>query len=311
MNIFRASLIFFIFLTFSKNSYSEKISIVYTINNVPVTNIEIQKEITYLGLINQKLSQMDNKSLVVYASKSVLREKIKESEISKFFKFGMNDELVIQNMQNLMISLGSTNLNDFNNSLKNSGLDLEFVKKKIEIELLWNRLIFEKYKNKLTIDENKIKENLKRKIQNSDDEIEEYKISEILFSPSSKDNENKEIEKIILSIKEIGFENTAMIYSLSATSKKGGDIGWIKENQLSESIVNIVKELEIGEITSVIDSPTGKLILILKDKRKIKKEVSFEKELEKAIILEKNKQLNQFSSIYFKKVELDTNINER
>ena len=311
MNILRASLIFFIFLTFSKNSYSEKISIVYTINNVPVTNIEIQKEITYLGLINQKLSQMDNKSLVVYASKSVLREKIKESEISKFFKFGMNDELVIQNMQNLMISLGSTNLNDFNNSLKNSGLDLEFVKKKIEIELLWNRLIFEKYKNKLTIDENKIKENLKRKIQNSDDEIEEYKISEILFSPSSKDNENKEIEKIILSIKEIGFENTAMIYSLSATSKKGGDIGWIKENQLSESIVNIVKELEIGEITSVIDSPTGKLILILKDKRKIKKEVSFEKELEKAIILEKNKQLNQFSSIYFKKVELDTNINER
>ena len=311
MNILRASLIFFIFLTFSKNSYSEKISIVYTINNVPVTNIEIQKEITYLGLINQKLSQMDNKSLVVYASKSVLREKIKESEISKFFKFGMNDELVIQNMQNLMISLGSTNLNDFNNSLKNSGLDLEFVKKKIEIELLWNRLIFEKYKNKLTIDENKIKENLKRKIQNSDDEIEEYKISEILFSPSSKDNENKEIEKIILSIKEIGFENTAMIYSLSATSKKGGDIGWIKENQLSESIVNIVKELEIGETTSVIDSPTGKLILILKDKRKIKKEVSFEKELEKAIILEKNKQLNQFSSIYFKKVELDTNINER
>ena len=311
MNILRASLIFFIFLTFSKNSYSEKISIVYTINNVPVTNIEIQKEITYLGLINQKLSQMDNKSLVVYASKSVLREKIKESEISKFFKFGMNDELVIQNMQNLMISLGSTNLNDFNNSLKNSGLDLEFVKKKIEIELLWNRLIFEKYKNKLTIDENKIKENLKRKIQNSDDEIEEYKISEILFTPSSKDNENKEIEKIILSIKEIGFENTAMIYSLSATSKKGGDIGWIKENQLSENIVNIVKELEIGEITSAIDSPTGKLILILKDKRKIKKEVSFEKELEKAIILEKNKQLNQFSSIYFKKVELDTNINER
>ena len=311
MNILRASLIFFIFLTFSKNSYSEKISIVYTINNVPVTNIEIQKEITYLGLINQKLSQMDNKSLVVYASKSVLREKIKESEISKFFKFGMNDELVIQNMQNLMISLGSTNLNDFNNSLKNSGLDLEFVKKKIEIELLWNRLIFEKYKNKLTIDENKIKENLKRKIQNSDDEIEEYKISEILFSPSSKDNENKEIEKIILSIKEIGFENTAMIYSLSATSKEGGDIGWIKENQLSENIINIVKELEIGEITSAIDSPTGKLILILKDKRKIKKEVSFEKELEKAIILEKNKQLNQFSSIYFKKVELDTNINER
>jgi peptidyl-prolyl cis-trans isomerase SurA len=51
--------------------------------------------------------------------------------------------------------------------------------------------------------------------------------------------------------------------------------------------------------------------LILKNKRKIKEEINFKKELDKAIINERNKQLNQFSSIYFKKVELNTVINEK
>ena len=37
------SIVFFgIFFSFSNNSFSEKISIIYTVNNVPITNIEIK-----------------------------------------------------------------------------------------------------------------------------------------------------------------------------------------------------------------------------------------------------------------------------
>ena len=52
-----------IFCSFSKNSYSEKISIIYTVNNDPVTSVEIKNEITYLKLINRDLNKMDDKSL--------------------------------------------------------------------------------------------------------------------------------------------------------------------------------------------------------------------------------------------------------
>ena len=152
---------------------------------------------------------------------------------------------------------------------------------------------------------------MKLKIDKEDNQIEEYKLSEILFSPTSKSTEKDEIDKIRNSINEVGFENTAIIYSLSNTASSGGEIGWLKKTQLSENIIQIIQNLDIGEITNPIDAPAGKLILILKDKRKVKKEISFEKEFEKAILFEKNKQLNQFSSIYFKKVELDTKINER
>ena len=311
MKIFCKIFFFIIFFSYTLNSYAEKITIVYTVENDPITSVEIKNEIIYLKLINKEIESMDDESLVVYASKSILREKIKEKELSKYFKFNMNDELVSQNLQKLISSLGFNNENDLKILLKDINLNLNFIKKKIEIELLWNRLIYEKYKDKLSINKDKIEENLKLKIINEKQEIEEYQISEILFNATSKAMELEEIQKINKSIDEIGFENTASIYSISNTAGMGGSIGWLTETQLSEKILEIIQNLNVGEISEVIDAPTGKLILFLKDKRKIKEEISLEKELEKAILMERNKQLNQFSSIYFKKVELNTKINEK
>ena len=311
MKIFCKIFFFIIFFSYTLNLYAEKITIVYTVENEPITSVEIKNEIIYLKLINKEIESMDDESLVIYASKSILREKIKEKELSKYFKFNMNDELVSQNLQKLISSLGFKNENDLKIFLKDINLNLNFIKKKIEIELLWNRLIYEKYKDKLSINKDKIEENLKLKIINEKQEIEEYQISEILFNATSKDMELEEIQKINKSIDEIGFENTASIYSISNTAGMGGSIGWLAETQLSEKILEIIQNLNVGEISEVIDAPTGKLILFLKDKRKIKEEISLEKELEKAILMERNKQLNQFSSIYFKKVELNTKINEK
>jgi len=311
MRVFNIIFFFLFFLIFSNKLYAERISIVYTVDNTPITSVEINNEITYLKLINKNLEEMDDENLVVYASKSILRERIKELEISKYFKFGFNDELVSQNLKNLTTSLGFNNNDEFNNFLLNSNLTKEFIKKKIEIELLWNRLIYEKYKNKLSINNDKIRKNLKLQIDKEDSQIEEYKLSEILFSPTSKSTERDEIEKVIKSINEVGFKNTAIIYSISNSASSGGEIGWLKKTQLSENIIKIIQDLDVGEITNPIDAPAGKLILTLTDKRKVKKKISFEKEFEKALLLERNKQLNQFSSIYFKKIELNTNINER
>ena len=69
----------------------------------------------------------------------------------------------------------------------------------------------------------------------------------------------------------MGFENTAIIYSISNTSSSGGNIGWIKETQLSEKIIKIIQNLDIGELSEPISTPSGKLIIILKNKRKKKK----------------------------------------
>ena len=304
---------FFIFVIFifPKYSYLNEISIIYTVDNVPVTSNEIENEISYLKIVNKNLNNLEDEALVVYASKSILKEKIKELEVSKFYKFGMNDNIVEQNVNSLIFSKGFNNMDDFKIILAEGGLNIDYLKRKVEIELLWNNLIFEKYINKLSIDKKKIEKNLKLKIENENKQIEEYNLSEILFVPESRGSENEEINKIIESIKDIGFENAAITYSLSNTAGSGGNIGWLKETQLSKNILEKIKDLDIGQVSEVINAPTGKLILYLKDKRKVKEKISFEEELKKVLASEKNKQLNQFSAIYFKKVELNTAINEK
>ena len=154
-------------------------------------------------------------------------------------------------------------------------------------------------------------ENFQEAISKYPDKVEEYKLAEILFTPQSKSTEIDEIEEIKDSIKKIGFESSAIAYSISNTASKGGNIGWLKKTQLSKNILREVENLNIGQITEVLDSPAGKLILILQDKREVNEEISLEEELKKAILIERNKQLNQFSSIYFKKVEINTIINEK
>ena len=290
---------------------AEKISIIYIIENTPVTNVAINNEIKYLLLINQKLSEISKENMVQYASKSLLKEKIKEIEIRKYFKFGKNEKIINENLNLLMKRLNISNHDEFNNLINKIGLNKDFINKKIEIEVLWNQLIVQLYSNKIEVDESKLRNELEKKINNTSNLLNEYLLYEILFTPNTMDEFRKEYEKIKKSIEEIGFESSANIFSNSNSGNIGGKIGWINENQLSKNIIKNIKELNLGEYTEPINVPNGNLILMVKNKREIESNLSLEDELKKVIIGETNKQFNQYSSIYFKKVELNTKIYEK
>tara|TARA_B100001146_G_scaffold223135_1_gene237124 strand:- start:163 stop:1107 length:945 start_codon:yes stop_codon:yes gene_type:complete len=309
-NLFLSILIFVFFIS-SNKSFSQKVSIIYVVENTPITNIEINNEINYLLLINQELRKIDKKSLVQYASKSILKEKIKEIEVKKYFKFGQNQKIINGNLNKLMSSLNIKNENEFNKLLAELNLSRNFLSKKIEIELIWNRLIYEMYKDKIIINEKKIKKNLEININDQSNKIDEFLLYEILFSPNTTSDLEIELSKIKKSINDVGFENTANIFSVSSSSKFGGKIGWVNKNHLSKTIIDTIQKLDLGMYSDPINVPIGKLILMIKDKRKVENNLSLEEELSKIITAEKNKQLNQFSSIYYKKVELDTKIYEK
>ena len=309
-NLFLSILIFVFFIS-SNKSFSQKVSIIYVVENTPITNIEINNEINYLLLINQELRKIDKKSLVQYASKSILKEKIKEIEVKKYFEFGQNQKIINGNLNKLMSSLNIKNENEFNKLLAELNLSRNFLSKKIEIELIWNRLIYEMYKDKIIINEEKIKKNLEININDQSNKIDEFLLYEILFSPNTTSDLEIELSKIKKSINDVGFENTANIFSVSSSSKFGGKIGWVNKNHLSKTIIDTIQKLDLGMHSDPINVPSGKLILMIKDKRKVENNLSLEEELSKIITAEKNKQLNQFSSIYYKKVELDTKIYEK
>ena len=289
------------------NLSASKIEILYKVENYPITNKDISKEINYLIMLNDKLKKVNEKDLIQYATKSIVKEKVKKNEIIKNFYLGQNEELVKNQLKILKnnLKLGDVEFKDLINKLD---ITENYLKEKIEIEILWNKLVYTIYKDKLIIDTTSISNKLKKDLEDPSNFMEEYLLHEILYTPSKTTDIENNKSKIDKSIKEIGFENTANIYSLSDSSKFGGKIGWVKENQLTKEILLNLQDLKVGEHTLPINVPGGKLILFLKNKRQAKMELSFDDELKKIINIERNRQLDQYSSIYYKKVEINTKI---
>ena len=114
---------------------------------------------------------------------------------------------------------------------------------------------------------------------------------------------------MVKSINEIGFENTAATYSFSESAKIGGDIGWINQNLLNNNIRKNVNRLRVGEFTKPIILSNGILILKLINTKNSETTIDIEKELKKAINYERNRQLNQYSKIYYNKIKKNLDFN--
>ena len=209
-------------------------------------------------------------------------------------------------IENIFKNLGFNSKKEFENYLKNNNLKFNEVYKKIEIEAVWNQMIYTKFKDKIFIDEDE----LKKKISRNQNKIENLLLSEIIIPLENKNEINLKYNQIVQSINSIGFKETVIKFSISDSKNNSGLLGWINKNTLSKKIQNQLQDLNIGEITKPILISSGVMILKLEDKKIIEKNNNVEIELERLINFEMNNQLNNFSSIFFNKIKKDIIVNE-
>ena len=305
---------FFLIILFSiisnKSIYSSEVYVVTKVNNIIITNVDVENEYRYLIALNNDLKNIDKKKIMKLAKDSIIREKIKETELKNHFDLNKENKYIDRILANFYKALDLKNEKEFINYLLNYDLLFDEVKKKIVIEAAWNDLIYTKYIDKIQIDEQKIKKKINKLI--SDKKRQNvYLLSEILYNENNAENNENKYKLIKKSIAEIGFKNTANIHSISDTAKLGGQIGWINESQLSEIIKKKTAKLKIGEYTEPITIPGGILIINLDNIKTQEGNLDFDVEFNKQIIFEKNTQLNQFSKIYYNKISKNSNISER
>ena len=310
MNIFLGKVIklTFIFTLFLQSfALSIENKIMLKINNQIITTIDVYQEANYLKALNPNIQNLDKKKILDIARSSLIREKIKEIELSKYKKNEIDPKYLEQIIQSIYRKIDLENKSEFKKYVKNFGIDIEIIEKKLQIETRWNQLIYKKFFSKLKID----KESIRKNIDANREKSISFLLYEIVFS-IDKDNQNNEVfNSIEKSILKEGFENAAAIYSISESSKTGGNLGWVNENNINNKILKNVNTLEIGQHTKPILIPGGFLILLLKDKKNVEKKINIEKELVLRIRSLQNQQLNQYSNIYFKKIKKDILINEK
>ena len=298
-----------ILLTLGIKSYSnENIYIVYKVNNQIITNTDIEKEYRYLVSLNNQLKSLNKLKVLEISRESALREQIKKIELSKYFDLQTLNLNIDNYLENFYKNLDINTESEFEKYLEGSNISLDYIKKKIQIEILWNQLIYDKYIAQINIDQNKLKEKLKELSNKANQKV--YSLSEILFDKENNSSFEKKLEDINQSINEIGFNNTANIFSITDSSKFGGKIGWIEEQKLSKKIIEELQLLETGQYTSPIQTGSSFLILKIEEIKYEKTTINEEEELNKLIQFETSKQLDQFSKIFYKQIKINSLIDE-
>ena len=281
--------------------------IIHNIQNEIITNIDIKNEFRYLVALNSSLKKLDKEKILSISNESIVREKIKKIELLKNFKeIRLNEKYSKALIEDIYSRLNFKSISEFELYLKGYNLTLRNVKTKIAIDAMWNKLITQKYSSKININEDEIKKEI---LKNDKIESKEYRLSEILFEVANKEEIEKKYNEVLISINEIGFENSASTYSFSESAKMGGDIGWINENSLNNKIKKNINNLKIGEITKPIILSNGILVLKLMNIKKLKKATDIKDALRKAINYERNRQLNQYSKIYYNKIKKNLDFN--
>ena len=274
-----------------------------------VTSYELINKIkTILFLNKQSLNQGNINSIKQQALILLIDNKIKIEEIKKYnHSFTQNN--MLQNNLDKIAKKFNTDSQGLKELFTNNTIDYAIYKNDVETDLLWNTLIFRLYEEKISFNEKEVENDLKKFISNQED-VEEYKLSEIeILINDSLENKNK-IAQIQQQIKDMGFENAAMKFSISATASDGGDLGWINSKSLSEQILTIISKLKVNEISKPIITTDKLLFLKLIDKKKIKiKENNLDTIREKIINEKKNEYLQLFSNNHLSKIKNNNFIN--
>jgi peptidyl-prolyl cis-trans isomerase SurA len=272
--------------------------IVLKVENEIITEFEIKNKILSTLLIsNQTINQQNINQLKAQSLDSLILTRLKKIELSKYnFKNDSNELNLYLNKISSKKPLELKKIFEINN------IDFELFSEEIEIQLKWQKLIYNLYSEKIKIDENEILNEV-REIHSLQKEMYEYRLSEIEVL-----NDNENFNKIVTDLKQkidtLGFENTALKFSISGSNIKQGDLGWIRSTSLSENIYKLVSSLKVGEVSKPIKQTNSILLLKLVDKKKASFEKSNFDDLKKSLInRKKNDLFNLYSRSHLSKLK--------
>ena len=282
------------------NAFENKI--LFKIDNEIITTIDIYEEIKFLKVFNPEINSLSDVELFEISKNSLIKDKIKKIEIMKFVReLKVDDKFLLKLIERKYSRLNINSIKNFEKYLKKENLNIEIVKKKFIIELMWNDLIYQKFSKKVVVDKERIKNEIS---QNSQKKFQkEFLLSEIVFNVANKDELNNKYQKILLDIEKVGFKKTALIHSNSDTATNGGLIGWVKEVNLNNNLKKIISELKPGQFSKPVRTSSGFIIIKIDDEKEYVSKFNLADKIDEMTRFKTNEQLNQFSNMYLNKLK--------
>jgi len=159
---------------------------------------------------------------------------------------------------------------DFSAFLRSQGSSARTMKRQIEGELAWRRVL-RRYVNPFVAVSDAEVEAIVRILEDNRGQTE-YRVAEI-YLPARPDNQAEIFagaQRILEQISAGGsFQAYARQFSQASTAAVGGDLGWVQPAQLPPELAAVVTQMPVGGVSQAIPIPSGFSIIALIDQRQV------------------------------------------
>ena len=161
----------------------------------------------------------------------------------------------------------NSNFVDF---LRNAGSSPQSIKNQIRGELAWSKLLRRKVEPQVNVGDDEVKAVI-AKLTAAKGKTE-YHVSEIFLSatPETAARVMSDANRIVGQVRGgASFVAYARQFSEASTAGVGGDLGWVRAEQLNDAVAPTVTKLGSGEVSDPIRVPGGVAIMALIEKRQV------------------------------------------
>ena len=239
------------------------------VNGDVITQTDVDERLRWLALANGNQIPADE---VERLRQQVLRNLIDETleiQAAKSEKIEIKKSDIDRTVARVAASAKQTP-EQMTAYLQSNGTSIQTMRRQIEGEIAWQRLQSAKIESGISVGDDEVKAVLDR--LNASKGVEEYHVGEIFLSatPATEsqilDNANKILEALHNGASFAGY---ARQYSEASTAAVGGDLGWVRPEQLPAALATTLREMTAGTVSSPIMVPGGVSILAVQDTRKI------------------------------------------
>jgi peptidyl-prolyl cis-trans isomerase SurA len=182
---------------------------------------------------------------------TITRAEIDES----FARIARNFKRTPEQMRDYLTQIGSSE-----NSLK----------RQIEGEMAWNRLLRSRVAPFINVAQEEVQGIIDR--LNASKGATEVRVGEIFMTatPENAAEVSNNLRRIMEQVRQGGsFIAYARQFSEASTAAVGGDLGWVRPEQLPDTLAAAAREMTSGQLAGPIEVPGGFSVLYMIDKRQV------------------------------------------
>ena len=165
--------------------------IIITVGKYPITYFDLFKEVKMISILsNSEINENNKEQIEKLAVASLIKRKIKISEIEKLGIKNYSKGDLEQLIQNTSRRIG-LDKNGLKQLLERNNLSFDSLVKKFETDLKWNSMIFQIYKNKISLNTVEIENKINLELENLEGKNDEKKIKMIKQNIVNQEKDKK------------------------------------------------------------------------------------------------------------------------